>query len=136
MNKTDVKLVGGFGNKCNKGTQYHEQNRIYDSEQLATAIPSASSFHPNYTCTSERERESKMRIRKLTPLECLKLMSFEKQDYDAIKTMSDSRVYHMAGDSIVVSCLMGLFGQLLPISEEELLQAIREYTDSLANKGD
>ena len=57
MNKIDVKLVGGFGNKCNKGTQYHEQNRIYDSEQLATAIPSASAFHPNYTCASERERE-------------------------------------------------------------------------------
>lgn len=61
-------------------------------------------------------------------------MGFEKQDYETIKTMSDSRIYHMAGDSIVVSCLMGLFGQLLPISEEELLQAIREYTDSLANQ--
>lgn len=52
-----VRLVGGFGNKCNNNTQYHEQNRVYDSECLATSIPANAAFHPNYTCTSERERE-------------------------------------------------------------------------------
>ena len=55
--KDNVKLVGGFGNKCNKDTQYHEQNRVYDSECLATSIPANAAFHPNYTCASERERE-------------------------------------------------------------------------------
>ena len=55
--KDKVKLVGGFGNKCNKDTQYHEQNRVYDSECLATSIPANAAFHPNYTCASERERE-------------------------------------------------------------------------------
>ena len=57
MNKEIVKLVGGFGKKCNKDTQYHEQNRVYDSECLATSIPANATFHPNYTCASERERE-------------------------------------------------------------------------------
>lgn len=53
--KNDVKLLGGFGNKCNKDTQYHEQNRIYDGNKLATSIPAESGFHPYYAI-NERER--------------------------------------------------------------------------------
>lgn len=132
--KDNVKLVGGFGNKCNKDTQYHEQNRVYDSECLATSIPANAAFHPNYTCVSERERESKMslRIRKLVPLETCKLMGFEEKDYQAMRDigMSDSQIYHCCGDSIVVTCLMAIFGQML-FDEETLKQKIENYADSL-----
>jgi len=133
--KIAVRLVGGFGNKCNKDTQYHEQNRVYDSECLATSIPANAAFHPNYTCVSERERESKMslRIRKLIPLETMKLMGFEKKDEQAMREigMSDSAIYHCSGDSIIVTCLMALFGQLMPISENELHQKIEKYVETL-----
>lgn len=131
----NVRLVGGFGNKCNNNTQYHEQNRVYDSECLATSIPANAAFHPNHTCASERERESRMnlRIRKLVPLETMKLMGFEKKDEQAMREigMTDSAIYHCAGDSIIVTCLMALFGQMLPISDKDLQQKIEKYVETL-----
>ena len=50
-----------------------------------------------------------LRIRKLTPCECIKLMGFEKCDYEAMRDidMTDMQIYHCAGDSIVVTVLMG-----------------------------
>ena len=30
------KVVGGFGNKCNKGTQYHQHSRIYYTDVCVT----------------------------------------------------------------------------------------------------
>lgn len=77
-----------------------------------------------------------LRIRKLVPLETLKLMGFEKQDEQAMRQvgMSDSAIYHCAGDSIIVTCLMALFGQMLPISENELQQKINDYVERLVEK--
>ena len=74
-----------------------------------------------------------LRIRKLIPCETLKLMGFEKKDYIALRDigMSDSAIYHCSGDSIVVTCLMALFGQMLPISEKELKHIIDEYAKSI-----
>ena len=75
---------------------------------------------------------SKLRIRKLTPLECLKLQGFSEEDYNAIKEkFSDSAIYHVAGDSITVSTLMALFGELTDI---DYRKSINEYVETL--KGD
>lgn len=46
--------------------------------------------------------------------------------------LSDSQIYHCAGDSIVVSVLMGIFGTLLGVEDYE--QRINELTDRLATK--
>ena len=132
MNKNDeIKVVGGFGNKCNKGTQWHNQNRVYDNK-VATCIP--TSFHPYYL-DNERERESdrmNLRIRKLVPLETLKLMGFERKDEQVMREqeMSDMAIYHCAGDSIVTTCLMAIFGQML-LTEEETQQKINDYVERL-----
>ena len=123
-NENDVKLVGGFGNKCNSDRQFHEQNRVYDGECLATSIPANSTFSPYYT--------HNLRIRKLVPCETLKLMGFEKCDYQAMLDagMCDSAIYHCAGDSIVVTCLMGLIGTMVK-NDKELQQLISGYAKSI-----
>lgn len=47
MKTDEVKLLGGIGEKkSNGGTQHYEQDRIYDSEQIATAV--ATSVAPYY----------------------------------------------------------------------------------------
>ena len=57
---------------------------------------------------------SDLRIRKLTPRECFRLMGVKDEDYDKIaKNQSDSSLYHLAGDSIVVNVLMAIFEELL-----------------------
>ena len=133
MKDKDIKVVGGIGNKCNKGTQYHNQNRIYDNK-VATCIP--TSFQPYYLTKRERESDTmSLRIRKLVPCETTKLMGFERKDYQAMRDidMSDMAIYHCCGDSIVVTCLMALFGQMLPISEKELQQKIENYIEEIKN---
>jgi DNA (cytosine-5)-methyltransferase 1 len=53
---------------------------------------------------------SNLRIRKLTPYECFALMGVKREDYDKVKkNQSDSSLYHLAGDSIVVNVLMAIF---------------------------
>lgn len=48
MNKLMPKLWGGYGNKCNKGTQYHQQNRIYDANYIALCLSANECFNPWY----------------------------------------------------------------------------------------
>ena len=56
----------------------------------------------------------KWRIRKLTPTECWRLMSFSDEDCNrASKYVSDSALYKQAGNSIVTSCLVAIFYSLL-----------------------
>ena len=56
-------------------------------------------------------------IRRLTPLECFRLMGFEDEDYLKIKELhiSDTQAYKMAGNSIVVNCLTEIFKKLKEI---------------------
>lgn len=93
-------------------------------ERVATAIPAESSFHPSYG-----DAKSTLRIRKLTPCECLRLMGFTKEDFLNMKAagMSDSQIYHCAGDSIVTNCLVGIFGVLYANIDTKKLQ--QEWAD-------
>lgn len=79
--------------------------------------------------------KTNLRIRKLVPLETCKLMGFSKEDYQAMRDigMSDMQIYHCCGDSIVTTCLMALFGQML-MSEEELRQKIEDYVETLTKE--
>lgn len=52
------------------------------------------------------------RIRKLTPRECFRLMGFSDADFDKIKGISNTQLYKMAGNSIVVNVLEAIFKQL------------------------
>ena len=66
------------------------------------------------------------RIRKLTPLECLRLMDFDDEDYKKIRDIgvSDSQIYAQCGNSIVVACLYGIFEKAFvhtEITEEKQL---------------
>lgn len=55
-----------------------------------------------------------LRIRKLTPKECFRLMGFDDEDYEKVRPyQSDSMIYHQAGDSIVVNVLEAIFKMLL-----------------------
>lgn len=63
---------------------------------------------------NNRVIENNIRIRKLTPKECWRLMDFDDEDFEkARKVNSDSQLYKQAGNSIVVNCLYLIFKQLL-----------------------
>lgn len=125
--KTETTLIGGLGEKkSNNGTQWYLQDRIYDDGGVALAIPAESAFHP---CYGGKEM-GRLRIRKLTEGECYRLMGFEEKDYEACKAAGQSKasIYHQAGDSIVTTVLVGIFGELLGI---DTTPAIEDYAKKL-----
>lgn len=57
-----------------------------------------------------------LRIRKITPKECFRLMGVKDEDYEnCANNQSNASLYHLAGDSICTSVLMAIFGELLDI---------------------
>lgn len=56
-----------------------------------------------------------MRIRKLTPKECWRLMGFDDADFDKAQSvgMSNTQLYKQAGNSIVVPVLEGVLSNLI-----------------------
>lgn len=54
-----------------------------------------------------------IRVRKLTPKECWRLMGFDDESFScAKKKVSNSQLYKQAGNSIVVDVLMAIFKNL------------------------
>lgn len=60
-----------------------------------------------------------MRIRKLTPRECWRLMGFGDEDFNKAKGIgtSDTQLYKQAGNSIVVNVLEAVFRNLLGVEK-------------------
>jgi DNA (cytosine-5)-methyltransferase 1 len=62
-----------------------------------------------------------MRIRKLTPRECWRLMGFGDEDFDKAQAVptSDTQLYKQAGNSIVVNVLEAVFKNLFGVKKEK-----------------
>lgn len=67
-----------------------------------------------------KEMSKKLVVRKLTPIECFKLMGFTKEDAEKCYAvgLSDSALYRAAGNSICVPCIKLLFQHLFKSQED------------------
>lgn len=84
--------------------------RVYDSNGLAPTISTMQGGNTQPKVMLEKV----YRVRKLTPLECWRLMSFTDSDFLKAKSVcSNSQLHKQAGNSIVVSVMEGIFNQLL-----------------------
>lgn len=90
-----------------------QRGRIYDPDGLAPTLNTCSGggLEPKFVDRSCVD----VRIRKLTPRECFRLMGFTDDDFDKIKGISNSQLYKMAGNSIVVNVLTEIFKELFKI---------------------
>lgn len=109
MNNIKPKVLGGIGaKKSNGGSQYYQQDRIYDNK---LAISITTSFNPYYLIGGNMNN---LRIRKLTPKECWRLMGFDDEDFEkASKVCSNTQLYKQAGNSIVVNVMVEILKKLL-----------------------
>lgn len=78
-----------------------------------------------------------LRIRKLTPLECFKLMGVKPSDYLKI-SCSNAQKYKQAGNSIVTTCLMAIYSQLFDDVDykyyiEKLLKELRTNGNNISS---
>ena len=104
-----LEATTGDGKDISSRMEYHRGNVQKDKIQ---------------TLTTQCEKDvgvvtSDIRIRKLTPREAFRLMGVKDEDFEKVaKNQSDSSLYHLAGDSIVVDVLCHIFKQLIGGDEE------------------
>lgn len=69
---------------------------------------------PDVLGYAEQTKLDGLRIRKLTPKECWRLMGFSDESFDKAKAtgISDSQLYKQAGNSIVVNVLEKILEEL------------------------
>ena len=180
MNKIYPKVLGGIGEKkSNGGTQWYQQNRIYDNK---IAISVTTAFNPWYivpnktggnmlrggkqlnetieknidkfkkgkilnmdlynrtvneelsqTLTDPTHNSQRLfdglKIRKLTPKECWRLMGFDDEDFEkAAEVNSDTQLYKQAGNSICVPVLEAILTTLL-LFEPNVQKELKNQTN-------
>lgn len=65
-------------------------------------------------CRMELDKMEQLKIRRLTPRECWRLMDFSDDDFDKASAVnSNTQLYKQAGNSIVVNVLVAIFGQMV-----------------------
>lgn len=124
IEKDDTKRYKNYVTWRNKKGEFNtECNRASLEDDLALTIPTK-----DQTKVALSGEGSKLRIRRLTPKECIRLMGFTDEDYEAMRSigMTDSAIYHMAGDSIVVTVLISIFSQLM-YEDDRHKKAVNEY---------
>ena len=123
IEKNDTKRYKNYLTWKNKKGEFNTQcNRAMLENDLSLTIPTGN--------TPKVAEGEQLRIRKLTPLECMRLMGFGNKDYKAMReiNMSDMAIYHMAGDSIVVCVLIAIFYPLL-FNDNNYKEIIKNYID-------
>jgi DNA (cytosine-5)-methyltransferase 1 len=93
-------------------TGFESNNRVYDTKALSPTVRTFCGGNQEIKIPSNKKNV--MRIRRLTPRECWRLMDFDDADYDAAASVnSESQLYKQAGNSIVVNVLVAIFGQMV-----------------------
>lgn len=95
--------------------KFDQESRVYGVNGISPTLAARDSQGPKKIYINE-----KYRVRKLTPLECWRLMAFTDEDFYKVKNIgiSNSQLYKQAGNSIVVKVLEGIFKELF-LSEKE-----------------
>lgn len=76
-----------------------------------------------------------LRIRKLTPRECFRLMGVRDENFERIaKSQSNASLYHLAGDSIVVAVLVAVLSHF--VDGFDFNQYIYEFYKQIKEKED
>lgn len=107
-------------------SKYESSNRIYSPKGISPTINTmqGGNLQPKVAvkentksgCFGTKENNDKdgIRIRKLTPKECWRLMGFTDEDFEkAQKVNSNTQLYKQAGNSIVKQVLMAIFKQMI-----------------------
>ena len=113
----DTPVLRQIGNIAKDPNHEHIQDRIYDPSSLAPTLN--TSHEPKITIAGTIGPHETVpvytygvRIRKLTPRECWRLMGFLDEEFDRVHGISNSQLYKQAGNSIVVNVLSALLLQL------------------------
>ncbi|MGL5961721.1 MAG: DNA cytosine methyltransferase [Cetobacterium sp.] len=89
------------GNECVR--------RVYDERGISPTLTTmkGGNRQPKVLLVNESSK-----IRKLTPRECWRLMGWKDEQFDSVKSVSNSQLYSQAGNGIVIPVLEAIFIEL------------------------
>lgn len=97
-------------NDCVYGDSINGYNETVDKTGVCPTVTT----RPEGFNTAIIAVDKNIRIRKLTPLECWRLMGFTDEDFKKAQAVnSNSQLYKQAGNSIVKQVLMAIFRQMI-----------------------
>ena len=90
----------------------HQSGEVHSPDGIAATVCACTHGYANANVAINTEYAYGVRIRKLTPRECWRLMGFMDEEFDRVHGISNSQLYKQAGNSIVVNVLSALLSQL------------------------
>lgn len=115
-------------NECEVGDTIDAFNEKINKSGISPTITT----RPEGFKTAILPIDQQYRVRKLTERECFKLMGVKQEDFEKIRqNQSKSSCYHLAGDSIVTTVLMAIFGQMFDVDWKT---KINELAEDLTNE--
>lgn len=103
------------GCKVEKAVAAAMRGRYNEAGKVEQQIEVSDREYANTITSVQKDSmvQAQMRIRKLTPKECFRLMGFDDSDHEkAAAVNSNTRLYIQAGNSIVVPVVQGILEQL------------------------
>lgn len=127
---TEQRLEANSQGICNTLTSVQKDNMVLENVPISYGIRIPTKAIDVGMCVTSRYYKgfsnynpenaviNNYRIRKLTPLECWRLMGFSDEDFHrAEEVNSNSQLYKQAGNSIAKNVLIAIFGQMIPGKE-------------------
>ena len=113
-----MKKIIQVGNTMPDTPRFHNRTsgRVYSSKGICPTLNTAQGGGkvPSLGTAVDDKRSNELRIRRLTPRECWRLMGFADEDFDRAQSVnSDTQLYKQAGNSIVVDVLVAILKNLL-----------------------
>ena len=90
----------------------HQSGEVHSPDGIAATVCACTHGYANANVAVKTAHTYGVRIRKLTPRECWRLMGFLDEEFDRVHGISNSQLYKQAGNSIVVNVLSALLSQL------------------------
>ena len=118
-------LSSNFRSNIAEKIMFNPYNNKEIKDVAPTQTTSCGCTSSSATVLVSEDGNNYMRIRKLTPLECWRLMGFDDTDFYKAKFagVSDTQLYRQAGNSIVVNALEYILQQLF---KDETIQEIEK----------
>ena len=119
----------GITDKQAEGTAVIQLSRGFNKGGIHNIVPtlSKSSWEQNNFL------KNGLRIRKLTPKECWRLMGWKDEQFEKIHGISNTQLYKQAGNGIVVNVLEAIFKNLFQ-EQEDKCENCEKYNNFLCGK--
>lgn len=104
----------GLNRKNHRGTVKRQISHTIKANMDAGVMEIEEARRLGGLFDTEEQRQNNMRIRKLTPKECWRLMGWDDESFAKAESVnSNAQLYKQAGNGIVVNCFAAIIKELL-----------------------